>query len=81
MLTRPAGYFDDNIEGGSGLNTVGGDVDPEQARPVMAQKDEPAAVWVKDIEESWKLCDLWKQKYELQDLELFKIQKEKLSLG
>lgn len=29
------GYFDDNIKGGEGmLNTVGGQVDPEQARPV-----------------------------------------------
>ncbi|CZR61809.1 uncharacterized protein PAC_11706 [Phialocephala subalpina] len=28
------GYFDDNIKGGYGSNTVGGDVDLEQARPV-----------------------------------------------
>jgi hypothetical protein len=29
LLTEHAGYFDDNLKGGSGANTVGGDVDPE----------------------------------------------------
>jgi len=32
------GYFDDNIKGGTGPN-VGGDVDLEQARPVVAHQN------------------------------------------
>ncbi|EMC94494.1 hypothetical protein BAUCODRAFT_149638 [Baudoinia panamericana UAMH 10762] len=30
------GYFDDNIKGAHGHNMVGGDVDPEQARPIQS---------------------------------------------
>jgi len=33
------GYFDDNIKGGTGPNVVGGEVDLEQARPVIAQQN------------------------------------------
>ena len=37
------GYIDDNIKGGSGMNEVGGVVDPEQARPVVAQEPQHTA--------------------------------------
>jgi hypothetical protein len=31
--------------GGSGPNTVGGDADPEQVRPVMGQKQQRMVIW------------------------------------
>ncbi|KAE8445844.1 hypothetical protein EG329_012767 [Mollisiaceae sp. DMI_Dod_QoI] len=33
-------YFDDNIKGGHGPNTVGGDVDLERARPIQRQQEQ-----------------------------------------
>jgi hypothetical protein len=36
-------HFHGNIKRRSGVNIVGGDLDPEQAQPVKAQNDERAA--------------------------------------